>query len=149
MDNWPVSALGLSCRPPSIFVFPEAIAAWCERQTPLKYSPVQAAAKGRRVPILCIASCPKKRCRWLPFRYDQLAFWFTFLRGVDGIAGAAGPPGIQGPASSSLDRICLQHVFELPELQCLQPCPGPPWLLWPMFQGSNDYLSTAGGVAFC
>lgn len=53
---------GLSCCPPSIFVFPEAIAACWERQSTSEILPVQAAVKGRRVPALCIASCPKKRC---------------------------------------------------------------------------------------
>ena len=60
---------GLSCCPPSIFVFPEAIATCWERQSTSEILPVQAAAKGHRVPVLCIASCPKKRCWWPPCRY--------------------------------------------------------------------------------
>lgn len=128
MDNWPVSALACPARPQHLCV-PRGYRSLMGEAEHLWNTPSSGSCEGRRVPILCIASCPKKRCRWLPFRYTTN--WLSGLpsSGSRRNSGSCRTTRNQGPAVSSLTGQDLPSacVLELPRTSGVcQPCPGPP-----------------------
>lgn len=75
---------------------------------------------------------------------QQTSFLLSHPQGADGVAGAAGPPGIQGPpVGPSLDRTCLQCIFGLPRSSRFRPPP-----VAHTSRGSVHCPSATGGVTF-
>lgn len=115
------------CHAPSIFVFPEASpACWGGQKPPWEYLGFQLLGRGSA----CTFVLPGLRAQ-RDIHDSATDVLLCHPQGADGIAGAAGPPGVQGlPVSSSLDHPALSLCLGVPEPRCVPGLPGASLSLW-------------------
>lgn len=125
MDNWLVSALACPAVLPASLCSQRLSQPDGRGRVPLKYSQFRQLRRGVGCQFCALPHAQRRGADDFHSDTRPTGFLVYLPQGADGIAGAAGPPGIQGPpVSSSMDRICLQHVFGTSQnFRCLLALP--------------------------